>query len=157
MMSAIIEVRGLSNSFGRQIVHRDLDLTVEEGEIFGIVGGSGSGKSVLLRSILGLQPPPAGPLKLYGHDISRMGAAELRRVKAGYGVTFQEGALFSGLTVLHNIPLHMREYLRLPRRMLDELAMLKLKLVGLRPDSAQKFPSQLSGGMVKRVGVARAL
>ena len=156
-MSAVVEVRGLKSTFGRQVVHRDLDLTVEEGEVFGIVGGSGSGKSVLLRTILGLQAPRAGSVKLYGRDITRMSAAELRRVKAGYGVTFQEGALFSALTVLQNIQLPMVEHLELPTRMLDELAMLKLKLVGLRPDVAGKFPSELSGGMVKRVALARAL
>ncbi len=156
-MGAIVEVTGLSNYFGRQLVHKNLDLTVEEGEVFGIVGGSGSGKSVLLRSILGLQKPRAGTIKLYGRDITRMSAAELRRIKAGYGVTFQEGALFSALTVLQNIQVPMVEHLQLPSRMLDELAMLKLKLVGLRPDAAHKYPSQLSGGMVKRVALARAL
>jgi phospholipid/cholesterol/gamma-HCH transport system ATP-binding protein len=156
-MTAVVEVTGLSNYFGRQVVHKNLDLCIEEGEVFGIVGGSGSGKSVLLRSILGLQKPRAGTVKLYGRDITRMSAAELRRVKAGYGVTFQEGALFSALTVLQNIQLPMVEHLQLPTRMLDELAMLKLKLVGLRPDAAHKFPSQLSGGMVKRVALARAL
>ena len=156
-MSAVVEVRGLKNTFGRQVVHKDLDLTIEEGQVFGIVGGSGSGKSVLLRTILGLQLPRAGSVKLYGRDITRMSTAELRRVKAGYGVTFQEGALFSALTVLQNIQLPMVEHLQLPGRMLDELAMLKLKLVGLRPDVASKFPSQLSGGMVKRVALARAL
>jgi phospholipid/cholesterol/gamma-HCH transport system ATP-binding protein len=156
-MAAPVEVRGLSNTFGRQIVHLNLELTVEEGEIFGIVGGSGAGKSVLLRSILGLQKPRAGSVKLYGRDITRMSSAELRTVKAGYGVTFQEGALFSALTVLQNIQLPMIEHLHLPRRTLDELAMLKLKLVGLRPDAAGKFPAQLSGGMVKRAALARAL
>ncbi len=156
-MAAAVEVRGLCNTFGRQIVHRNLDFTVEEGVIFGIVGGSGAGKSVLLRSILGLQKPRAGSVNLYGRDITRMSSAELRTVKAGYGVTFQEGALFSALTVLQNIQLPMIEHLHLPRRILDELAMLKLKLVGLRPDAAGKFPSQLSGGMVKRAALARAL
>ena len=156
-MTAVVEVRGLSNVFGRQIVHRNLELTVEEGEVFGIVGGSGSGKSVLLRTILGLQVPRAGTVKLYGRDITRLNSHELRGVKAQYGVTFQEGALFSALTVLQNIQLPMIEHLDLPHRMLDELAHLKLKLVGLRPDAAAKYPSQLSGGMVKRAALARAL
>lgn len=156
-MAAVVEVRGLSNTFGRQIVHRNLELTVEEGEVFAIVGGSGSGKSVLLRSILGLQKPRAGTVKIHGRDITRMHTGELRTVKAGYGVTFQEGALFSALTVLQNIQLPMIEHLHLPQRMFDELAMLKLKLVGLRPDAAGKYPSQLSGGMVKRAALARAL
>jgi phospholipid/cholesterol/gamma-HCH transport system ATP-binding protein len=156
-MSAVVEVRGVVNSFGRQIVHRNLDMTVEAGEVFGIVGGSGSGKSVLLRTILGLQAPRAGKVLLNGRDITRMSSRELYSVKAGYGVTFQEGALFSALTVLQNIQLPMIEHLQLPPRALEELALLKLKLVGLRPDAAAKFPSQLSGGMVKRAALARAL
>ena len=156
-MSAVVEVRGLVNRFGRQTVHRSLDMSVEEGEVFGIVGGSGSGKSVLLRTILGLQAPSEGTVLLGGRDITRMGAAELRSVKAGYGVTFQQGALFSSLTVLQNVQLPMIEHLRLPQRTLDELALLKLRLVGLGPDAAGKYPAQLSGGMVKRVALARAL
>jgi phospholipid/cholesterol/gamma-HCH transport system ATP-binding protein len=156
-MSAVVEVRGVTNMFGRQVVHKNLDMTVEAGEVFGIVGGSGSGKSVLLRTILGLQVPSAGKVLLNGRDITRMSFGELRSVKAGYGVTFQEGALFSALTVLQNIQLPMLEHLHLPQRALDELAMLKLKLVGLRPDAAGKLPSQLSGGMIKRAALARAL
>ena len=156
-MTAVVEVRGLANSFGRQVVHRDLDFRVEAGEVFGIVGGSGSGKSVLLRTILGLQVPRAGTVLLDGRDISRLTPKELRSVKAGYGVTFQNGALFSALTVLQNVQLPMIEHLRLPRRTLDELALLKLRLVGLGPDAASKYPSQLSGGMVKRAALARAL
>ncbi len=156
-MTAVVEVRGLANSFGRQVVHHGLDLRVEAGEVFGIVGGSGAGKSVLLRTILGLQKPRAGKVLLDGRDITQMGPAELRRVKAGYGVTFQQGALFSGLTVLQNIQLPMLEHLRLSRRTLDELAHLKLRLVGLGADAAGKYPSQLSGGMVKRAALARAL
>ena len=156
-MATVVEVRGLANSFGRQVVHRNLDLQVEAGEVFGIVGGSGAGKSVLLRTILGLHKPRAGTVLLYGRDITRMTAGELRAVKAGYGVTFQQGALFSGLTVLQNIQLPMIEHLRWSRRTLDELAHLKLRLVGLGPDAAGKYPAQLSGGMVKRAALARAL
>src|SRR5262245_15803036 len=113
MSEAIIEVRGLRNRFGRQIVHDCLDMTVERGEVFGIVGGSGSGKSVLLRSILGLQRPQAGEVRLFGRDVTRMSPAELAQVKAGYGVTFQQGALFSALTVLQNVQLPMLEHLEL--------------------------------------------
>jgi phospholipid/cholesterol/gamma-HCH transport system ATP-binding protein len=156
-MGAVVEVRGLVNRFGRQTVHRDLDMSVEAGEVFGIVGGSGSGKSVLLRTILGLQKPNAGSVSLNGRDITAMNAHELRTAKAQYGVTFQQGALFSSLNVLQNVQLPMVEHLTLPRRTLDELALLKLKLVGLSADAARKFPSQLSGGMVKRVALARAL
>jgi phospholipid/cholesterol/gamma-HCH transport system ATP-binding protein len=150
-------VRGLFNRFGAQIVHEGLDMTVEAGEIFGVVGGSGAGKSVLLRSILGLQRPLAGTVRLCGEDITRMSQREMRAVKADYGVTFQEGALFSALTVLQNVQLPMLEYLRLPDSDLDELAMLKVRMVGLPPDAAGKYPAQLSGGMIKRAALARAL
>ena len=157
MAAPVIEVRGLVNQFGRQIVHDGLEMTVEAGEVFGVVGGSGSGKSVLLRSIIGLQKPRAGSVRLMGRDITQMGTAELRRVKAGYGVSFQMGALYSSLTVKQNVQLPMIEHLRLEAQALDALAMLKLRLVGLPDDAAGKLPSQLSGGMVKRVALARAL
>jgi phospholipid/cholesterol/gamma-HCH transport system ATP-binding protein len=156
-MAPQVEVRGLVNRFGTQIVHDGLDMTIETGEIFGIVGGSGAGKSVLLRSILGLQRPLAGTVRLNGEDVTRMTQRELRAVKADYGVTFQEGALFSGLTVLQNVQLPMLEYLRLPEVDLDELALLKVRMVGLPADAAAKYPSQLSGGMIKRAALARAL
>jgi phospholipid/cholesterol/gamma-HCH transport system ATP-binding protein len=156
-MAPRVEVRGLYNRFGNQIVHEGLDMTVEAAEIFGVVGGSGAGKSVLLRSILGLQRPLAGTVRLNGEDITRMSQQQMRAVKADYGVTFQEGALFSALTVLQNVQLPMLEYLRLPARDLDELAMLKVRMVGLPADAAGKYPSQLSGGMIKRAALARAL
>jgi phospholipid/cholesterol/gamma-HCH transport system ATP-binding protein len=157
MSEPVIEVRGLKNKFGAQIVHDGLDMTVERGEVFGIVGGSGSGKSVLLRSILGLQRPQAGEVRLFGRDLTRMSFAELAQVKAGYGVTFQQGALFSSLTVLQNVQLPMLEHLRLSPHALDELAMLKVRLVGLSDEAAGKYPAQLSGGMIKRAALARAL
>ena len=157
MGEAVIEVRGLVNRFGAQIVHDGLDMTVERGEVFGIVGGSGSGKSVLLRSILGLQRPQAGVVRLFGRDITQLSAGELIQVKAGYGVTFQQGALFSALTVLQNVQLPMLEHLSLPPHALEELAMLKVRLVGLSDEAAGKFPAQLSGGMIKRAALARAL
>ncbi len=157
MTEAVIEVRGLVNRFGAQVVHDSLDMTVERGEVFGIVGGSGSGKSVLLRSILGLQRPQSGVVKLFGRDITQLSPAELTRVKAGYGVTFQQGALFSALTVLQNVQLPMIEHLALSPRALDELAMLKVRLVGLSDEAAGKYPAQLSGGMIKRAALARAL
>jgi phospholipid/cholesterol/gamma-HCH transport system ATP-binding protein len=156
-MAAAIEVRGVVNRFGRQVVHDHLDMTIEAGEIFGIVGGSGSGKSVLLRTILGLQRPVAGGVRIGGRDITHLGANELRRVKAGYGVTFQHGALFSSLNVLQNVQLPMVEHLRLGARLQNELGQLKLRMVGLPADAAGKFPAQLSGGMIKRVALARAL
>lgn len=153
----LIEVRGLVNRFGAQVVHDGLDMTVRHGEVFGIVGGSGSGKSVLLRTILGLQRPKAGEVRLLGRDLTRMPGEELRRMKATYGVTFQQGALFTSLTVLQNVQLPMLEHLRLSPRALDELAMLKVRLVGLPDEAARKYPSQLSGGMIKRAALARAL
>jgi phospholipid/cholesterol/gamma-HCH transport system ATP-binding protein len=152
-----IEVRGVVNRFGAQVVHDGLDMTVRQGEVFGIVGGSGSGKSVLLRTILGLHRPQAGAVRIFGRDLTELGDAELRDVKAGYGVTFQAGALFTALTVLQNVQLPMIEHLALDREALDGLAMLKVRLVGLPAEAAFKYPSQLSGGMIKRAALARAL
>jgi len=157
MSDAVIEVRGLKNRFGAQVVHDGLDMTVERGEVFGIVGGSGSGKSVLLRTILGLQRPQAGEVLLFGRELRHLSPAELTHVKADYGVTFQQGALFSALTVLQNVQLPMIEHLQLSPHALDELAMLKVRLVGLPDEAAGKYPAQLSGGMIKRAALARAL
>ena len=156
-MAALLEVSGLVNRFGEQVVHDGLDMRVEEGEVFGIVGGSGTGKSVLLRTILGLGRPQAGRVTLHGEDITQMSPRELRQAKAAYGVTFQEGALYSSLTVRENIQLPMIEHLRLGRTVLDGLALLKLRLVGLPAEAGEKYPAQLSGGMVKRAALARAL
>ena len=150
----LIEVRGLVNRFGRQVVHDGLDMTVYRGEVFGIVGGSGAGKSVLLRSILGLQRPNAGEVKMSGRDLTQLTTDELKSIKATYGVTFQQGALFSSLTVLQNVQLPMLEHLHLSPTALEELAMLKVRLVGLPDEAARKFPAQLSGGMIKRAALA---
>jgi phospholipid/cholesterol/gamma-HCH transport system ATP-binding protein len=156
-MEPVVEVRGLVNRFGGQVVHDGLDMRVDADEVFGIVGGSGAGKSVLLRTILGLQRPSAGTVRIHGSDITRLSEAQLRPIKARYGVAFQEGALYSGLTVLQNVQLPMLEYLKLPADALDGLARLKIRLVGLPEGAAEKYPAQLSGGMVKRAAVARAL
>jgi phospholipid/cholesterol/gamma-HCH transport system ATP-binding protein len=156
-MQPVVEVRGLVNRFGAQLVHDGLDMRVEEDEVFGIVGGSGAGKSVLLRSILGLQRPLGGTVRIRGSDITHLSERELRPIKAGYGVAFQSGALYSGLTVLENVQLPMLEHLRLPPAALEGLALLKIRLVGLPEEAAGKYPAQLSGGMVKRAAVARAL
>jgi phospholipid/cholesterol/gamma-HCH transport system ATP-binding protein len=156
-MDPVVEVRGLVNRFGRQLVHDGLDMQVYPDEVFGIVGGSGAGKSVLLRTILGLQRPAAGTVCIYGSDITRLTEAQLRPIKASYGVAFQSGALYSGLTVLENVQLPMIEHLDLPPTALDDLGLLKIRLVGLPADAAGKYPAQLSGGMVKRAAVARAL
>lgn len=152
-----VEALGIVNRFGSQTVHEDLDLVVQQGEIFGIVGGSGSGKSVLLNTVLGLRRPQAGQVRIFGVDLNALATRELRVAKRLYGVTFQAGALFSALTVLQNIQLPMLEHLSLSPRALQELAMLKLKLVGLPAEAAFKYPAQLSGGMTKRAALARAL
>ena len=157
MRNPVIEVQGLVNRFGSQVVHDGLDMQVMQHEVFGIVGGSGTGKSVLLRSILGLQRPQAGTVRIEGNDITRASEAQLRPIKARYGVAFQSGALYSGLTVLQNVQLPMLEYLDLEAAVLDELARLKIGLVGLNADAADKYPAELSGGMVKRAAIARAL
>lgn len=154
---AIIEVRGLVNRFGTQTVHDGLDMEVAAGEVFGIVGGSGSGKSVLLRSILGLQRPKSGEVLLEGRDLTKLSWQELRDIKARYGVTFQQGALWSALTVRQNVQLPMIEHAQLPNDALDDLAAMKIRMVGLSADAGDKYPSQLSGGMVKRAALARAL
>jgi len=156
-MYPVLEVRGLVNRFGNQLVHDGLDMEVHADEVFGIVGGSGAGKSVLLRSILGLQRPQAGTVRINGSDITHMSAAQLRPIKERYGVAFQQGALFSGLTVLQNVQLPMIEHLSLSGAELDELALLKIRLVGLTREAAGKYPAELSGGMVKRAAIARAL
>jgi phospholipid/cholesterol/gamma-HCH transport system ATP-binding protein len=157
MRYPLLEVHGLVNRFGGEVVHDGLDMQVNEDEVFGIVGGSGSGKSVLLRSILGLQHPQAGVVRIFGDDITRMSDAQLRPIKARYGVAFQEGALYSALTVLQNVQFPIIEHLELEPRVLESLAMLKLRMVGLPADAAGKYPAQLSGGMVKRAAIARAL
>jgi phospholipid/cholesterol/gamma-HCH transport system ATP-binding protein len=156
-LAPAVEVTGLCNRFGSQVVHDGLDLRVDHGEIFGIVGGSGSGKSVLLRTLLGLHAPRAGEICINGREITTLGAEELRQVKRGYGVTFQHGALFSSLTVLENIELPMLEWLGLPESVIRGLSRQKLRLVGLPDDAGDKYPAQLSGGMVKRAALARAL
>jgi phospholipid/cholesterol/gamma-HCH transport system ATP-binding protein len=154
----IIQVRGLRNQFGEQVVHEDLDLDVRRGEIIGVVGGSGSGKSVLLRSIIGLREPDAGEVRLLGVDGRSREDADRRHIERNTGVLFQDGALFSSLTVGENVQVPLKEHHpELPESLLYELALLKVKLAGLPPDALDKLPSQLSGGMRKRAGLARAL
>jgi len=157
MPHPLVEVHALVNRFGTQVVHDGLDMQVEKDDVFAIVGGSGSGKTVLLRSILGLQHPASGVVRIAGRDITHLSFAQLRPIKARYGVAFQHGALYSGLTVLQNVQLPMIEHLDLASDARDELALLKIRLVGLPGDAASKYPAELSGGMVKRAAVARAL
>jgi phospholipid/cholesterol/gamma-HCH transport system ATP-binding protein len=153
----VISVRDVVNRFGRQVVHDGVSFDVLPGEVFGIVGGSGSGKSVLLRTMLGLRRPTSGVVELEGRDITGMGDEELRGVKRRYGVTFQHGALFSSLTVAENITLPVAEAVDLDEPALASLVDLRLRMVGLPQEAAAKHPAQLSGGMVKRVALARAL
>jgi len=153
----VISVRDVVNRFGQQTVHDGVSFDVHAGEVFGIVGGSGSGKSVLLKTLLGLHKPDSGVVEVEGRDITRMPDRELRGVKQRYGVTFQHGALFTSLTVTENVILPMVESLELEEATLQSLAELRLRMVGLPVDAGAKFPAQLSGGMIKRAALARAL
>ena len=154
----IIRVRGLRNQFGEQVVHDDLDLDVRRGEILGVVGGSGSGKSVLMRSIIGLRRPDAGQVEVMGVDALADDDASRLHVERNSGVLFQDGALFSSLTVGENVQVPLKEHHpSLPEGLRYDLALLKVKLTGLPADAIDKLPSQLSGGMRKRAGLARAL
>ncbi|QIL21498.1 ABC transporter ATP-binding protein [Thermomonas sp. HDW16] len=154
----IIRVRGLVNRFGDQLVHDGIDLDVRRGEIFGVVGGSGTGKSVLMRSILGLRTPNAGEVEVLGVDARSQDPVTRRHIERNSGVLFQDGALFSSLTVGENVQVPLKEYYPdLPDSLRYELALLKVKLAGLHADALDKLPSQLSGGMRKRAGLARAL
>lgn len=154
---AIIQVRGLVNRFGTQTVHDGLDLDVYRGEVLGIVGGSGTGKSVLLRSIVGLNRPAAGSIKVFGVDVLSATEAERAAVSRRWGVLFQQGALFSALTVQQNVEAPMRELMHVPAELREALARLKVSMVGLPVLANDKYPSELSGGMQKRAGLARAL
>ena len=152
-----IRVRDVVVGFGQKLVLKGLDLDVRRGEVLGFVGGSGTGKSVLTRAILGLVPKRGGSIEVFGQNLDELRGARRRLLERRWGVLFQQGALFSGLTVLQNIQLPMREHLQISQSLMNELAMLKLELVGLKRDAADKFPSELSGGMIKRAALARAL
>ncbi|MGO1893802.1 MAG: ABC transporter ATP-binding protein [Luteimonas sp.] len=154
----IIRIRGLESRFGEQVVHEDLDLDVRAGEILGVVGGSGSGKSVLMRTIIGLRRPDAGKIQVLGEDALSESPQARHQIERNIGVLFQDGALFSSLTVGENVQVPLKEYYPdLSDSLRYELALLKVKLAGLPADAIDKLPSQLSGGMRKRAGVARAL
>ncbi|HKR23666.1 MAG TPA: ATP-binding cassette domain-containing protein, partial [Allosphingosinicella sp.] len=155
---SVIEVTGLSNTFGEQVVHEDLDLSVRRGEILGVVGGSGTGKSVLMRSVIGLQTPDAGEVTVFGQSMIGRDEEDAKSVRRRWGVLFQGGALFSTLTVAENIQVPIKEfYPGIDQEMLDEIAAYKTAMSGLATDAGAKFPSELSGGMRKRAGIARAL
>jgi phospholipid/cholesterol/gamma-HCH transport system ATP-binding protein len=153
----VIRVRNLVNAFGSQVIHDGVDLDVRRGEVIGIVGGSGTGKSVMLRTVVGLNRPVSGTIEVLGHDVLHMNEDERHELETHWGVLFQDGALFSSLTVAQNIEVPLKEDLRLPQRLMAEIAACKVGLVGLPPDASDKFPAQLSGGMRKRAGLARAL
>jgi len=153
----IISIRSLVNRFGKQVVHNGLDLDVRRGEVLGVVGGSGTGKSVLLRTVVGLNKPAAGRIQVLGQDTQGLSDAEWRQLESRWGVLFQSGALFSSLTVAENVKVPFREHSHLSPRLIGELTALKIAMVGLPPDAGDKYPSQLSGGMKKRAGLARAL
>ncbi|MFE0014499.1 ABC transporter ATP-binding protein [Mesorhizobium sp. NPDC059054] len=153
----VLSADDIKVAFGETVILDGLSLNIRRGEILGFVGASGAGKSVLLRTVLGLVKKQAGVIKLFGVDVDKASDAERLRIDMRLGVLFQQGALFSALTVLENVQVPMREYLDLPKKLMDELAMLKIELVGLPPDAARKYPSELSGGMIKRAALARAL
>lgn len=153
----VIKVRSLRNAFGGHVVHDNLDLEVMQGEVLGLVGGSGTGKSVLMNAILGLRRPQAGSIKVFGTDIATAGPRVMNRLSQRWGVLFQNGALFSSLTVRENVKVPMREHTKLNDRMMNELADMRISLAGLEPEAGAKYPSELSGGMRKRAALARAL
>ncbi|MEJ2228118.1 MAG: ABC transporter ATP-binding protein [Alphaproteobacteria bacterium] len=157
MDEAIIKVRDLEVGFDGVTVLDQLSLDVFKGEILGFVGGSGAGKSVLMRTIIGLIPKRAGSIEVFGVNLGQADEGQRKNVERHWGILFQQGALFSSLTVRQNVQFLMREYLQVSERLMDEVAIAKLEMVGLTAEDADKYPSELSGGMTKRVALARAL
>jgi phospholipid/cholesterol/gamma-HCH transport system ATP-binding protein len=154
----VIHIRGLVNGFGSKVIHDHIDLDVHRGEVLGVVGGSGAGKSVLMRSIIGLIRPMEGNVEVFGKPTNGdIEGSAMRQLEMRWGVLFQEGALFSSQTVAENIQVPLREYTKMSQSLMDEIAEMKLAMVGLPPDAGNKYPSELSGGMKKRAGLARAL
>ena len=152
-----IEVTGLVSRFGDHVIHDGLSLRVRRGEVLGVVGGSGAGKSVLLNTLIGLKIPDGGVVKIFGQDLDHASNAKWDAIERSWGVLFQRGALFSNLTVKENVAAPMQEHTNLPKRLISDLAELKIALVGLPPEAGALKPSELSGGMIKRAGLARAL
>lgn len=153
----IIQVENLCTQFGTFVVHQDLNLSVQAGEVLSLVGGSGSGKTVLLRQMLGLEQPARGSVKVFGKDINQIDSDDLQHLRNRWGMLFQHGALFSALTVFDNVAQPMRELRALPEDLIRDAVLLKLHMAGIGPEHARKMPADLSGGMIKRVSLARAL
>jgi phospholipid/cholesterol/gamma-HCH transport system ATP-binding protein len=153
----VIKVRGLVNAFGDSVIHDHINLDVYRGEVLGVVGGSGTGKSVLLRTIVGLNRQVEGEVDVFGQRADTLSRHAMREIQMRWGVLFQEGALFSSQTVAENIQVPMREYTKMSQELMNEIASMKLSMVGLPEETAMKHPSELSGGMKKRAGLARAL
>lgn len=157
MEEPIIRVTGLRTQFDTHTIHEDLNLEVRRGEVIGVVGGSGTGKSVLLRTIIGLQRPAAGRIEVFGEDVASLSDTERQALEQRWGVLFQDGALFSSLTVAQNVMVPLKEHTGLSRTLIEEITALKVAMVGLPAEACTKYPSELSGGMRKRAGLARAL
>ena len=156
-IDAVIDIRDINTRFGEAVVHEDLSLTVQPGEVFALVGASGCGKSTLLREILVLQRPVSGSIRVFGQEVVGLSDAHALPLRRRWGVMFERGALFSALTVKENVGMVLREHTPLSRALIDEIAALKIALTGLPPDSGAKYPNELSGGMRKRAALARAL
>ncbi len=152
-----ISIRGLRTQFGRTVIHDGVDLDIVRGEVMGVVGASGSGKSVLMRAVIGLVTPTAGTVRIFGKDRAAMSGAELNAIEKRYGVLFQNGALFSSLTVAQNVMVPLKEHTGMSAALMAEIAAYKIAMSGLPHDACTKYPSELSGGMRKRAGLARAL
>jgi phospholipid/cholesterol/gamma-HCH transport system ATP-binding protein len=153
----IIRLRGVGTVFGNKVIHENIDLDVYRGEVMALVGGSGSGKSTLLREMIMLQAPNSGSIKLFDTELVGISDADAQRLRRRFGVLFQQGALFSGLTVLENVGVPLKEHTRLDEETIREVALLKIVQAGLQPEAAHLYPSELSGGMIKRAALARAM
>ena len=155
--NAVIEVRHISTRFGAAVVHEDVSLSIAKGEVFAIAGGNGSGKSVLMREMIMLQQPTGGDIEIFGQDSKIMSAADIAAMRRRCGVLFQHGALFSSLNVVENVAVPLREHTHLSKRLIEELALLKIASTGFPMASVDKYPNELSGGMRRRAALARAL
>jgi phospholipid/cholesterol/gamma-HCH transport system ATP-binding protein len=153
----VIELKQIGTRFGDYVVHKGLDLNVKRGEVLALVGASGSGKTVLLSEIIMLRQPSAGQVRLFGTDAYASGSTEQQRLRRRFGVLFQHGALFSGMSVLENVGVPLREHTDFDTRLIDQIAYLKIRQTGLSPEAAHRYPSELSGGMIKRAALARAM